>query len=221
MIEPLVHADATVVRAWAEALRLGPELLAREVAKAFGAMGASDTARVRAMVGQQFGKHSAGGSSVANTFHYAASDPARAKSVDGLFLSVYTKWDAAAIFQTGGVVRAPGGKYMTVTLPAGYQSNGRRRYTDAELRAAVAAGRLKMVPTPKGLMVFEVTASRAKATRGEPRLGRAIALLKREVKEPKLLYFFETVEANAGVRQDLAESAVEDAFVQIVNAAKP
>ena len=195
--------DLSKINGYAKALREGRSILLRELAKGYAEIARYDIATLRQGLAGKLNVRAAG---LANSFKGRGTDPDRADDFSKLFATEYTGWTAAGIFQTGGPI-AGRDKRLTILLPGGRDASGRRLYSSAQLQQLVAAGRIRFVPTPRGvLMVLRQGASKAKGlgTRETP-----IALLRKSVTESKRLDFFENAERNDSVHEQVLSAAVD------------
>lgn len=106
-----------------------------------------------------------------------------------LFSQVSNSVPYAVIHQFGGIVRAVKSKYLTIPLPAMKTASGVARMS---ARQAIESRKTFFGKSKNGnLILFE---NRPKTNGGKPRPPLPLFVLKKQVKIPKRLSFFETAE---------------------------
>lgn len=106
-----------------------------------------------------------------------------------LFSEVSNSTPYAAIHQFGGVIRAKSAKYLTIPLPAMKTASGVTKMTAQQ---AFTARHTFIQKTKKGnLVIFE---NRGKNKKGTYRPPTPLFVLKKSVKIPKRLSFYEIAE---------------------------
>jgi hypothetical protein len=198
------------VDGYAKAMRLAPQILLRELAEGYREIGRSDIERFRAGLGSKLKLRSP---NTANAFRFWSNSPDRVTSISKLVVNEYSKWPAAKIFQTGGVIAGKDGGYLTV-FPA-----GQRRYTAPQLRQMITAGRARFVPTPRGLLIVMATGGLTKT--GKPRKGSSdiiLAILVKRVTEEKRIDLYENAEGAGSIHEQILGGAVDRALQKIADA---
>ena len=210
--------DVTKLEGFAHALANAPKPLLKNLAKAYRDVGRFDIETLRARLP---GKLNVRAKGLSNSFKFKATDPNRASDFTKLFTSEYTGWKAASIFQTGGTIVGKG-KQLTVLLDGARGANGRRKYTQKQLRALIASGKARFVPTPHGVLIVEDKGGLTKTGKGR-KGSRSIllAILKKSITQTKRLDFYENFEANAAMHQDQLETAIENTLVEIATKDAP
>ncbi len=204
------------VDGFARVLKESPTDLLRELAKAYGQIGRGDIESMRSRLP---GKLNIRAKGLSKSFKYKSTDPGKASDFSKLFTSEYTGWRASRIFQSGGTIVGKG-KSLTVLTDAARGAGGRRKYTQAQLRSMIASGKARFVPTPHGVLIVMNKGGVTKT--GKMRKGSAsivLAVLKKQVSEKKRLDFYENFQSREGIHEDILETAVENALVNL--ASKP
>ena len=189
-----------------------PGIFLKNLAKAYRDIGRTD---INKLVESLPGKFNIKAKGLIRSFKSKATDPGRATDITKIFASEYTGWKAAEIFQTGGVVTGKG-KKLTILFDEARSANGKRKFTQSQLRQMIAAGKCRFVPTPRGVLIVQSTGGLTKGGRIQKgSRDTVIGLLKQSVTEKKRLDFFENVERNSSVHQEILEYAIEDTLVEI------
>jgi hypothetical protein len=209
---PDVGIDLTAIEGFAKASRAGRPILLRHLARAYGQIGNYDIDTLRADLPGKMNIRSKG---LAKSFKAKATDPGRATGFEKLFADEYTGWKAAGVFQTGGTITGRG-KSLTILFSEARSGGGRRKYTQSELRQMIAAGSVRLVPTPRGVLIVQSKGGVTKTGKGRKNSRDVIlGILKKQVHERKRLDFFENAERNGSMHQDILETAVENTLVEI------
>lgn len=203
--------DTKQAQEFARLMKEHPRLLLKNLARAYNEMGQLGITSFRSQQLAGGGGLNVKQKGLAKTFKYKATDPARAKDFRQLFMSAYTKWEAAGIHQTGGTISGKGGKHLLILTDAGRGKTGRRRFTREQLRQKIEQKIFKIIPTPRGAMVIDD--SRTKLTKtGKFRKGARvdiIAWLRKRVTIRKRLRFIEHFDGLQKRFEGIYGSAVE------------
>ena len=220
MAEGTVNVNVSAIEGYARAMREAPEVMVREQARAFNAIAEGDIKAFQATLPGQLHIRFKW---LPKVFRYVASDPRRATSLSKLFISEYTKWPAAAAFQTGGTIKPTSGRYLTVLTDAARGPDGRRLFSEAGLRDMIRSKRARLVPTPRGFLIVESVGGAARAAKGRTATRETVlASLRRQVTERKRINFLELPEQRAAIHEEILESAVENTAAEIAaRAANP
>ena len=204
--------DLAALTDFHQCLEKAPRTLFRELAKAFAGIGRYDIQRIRENVTGTLKLKSKG---AANSFKARGSDVSRAADFSKLFVSEYTGWKAADIFQTGGTIAGKGGKNLTIIEPGGRNASGKRKYTQAQIRNMILNKQARFVPTPRGWLIVMSTGGLTKRGIRSGTRDTVIAILRKSVTEKKRIDFYETAEGGTSVHQELMEYAIENTLVEI------
>jgi hypothetical protein len=210
--------DITKIEGFAQMLAESPRLLLQGLAEGFREIGRYDIETLRERLP---GKLNVRAKGLAKSFKFKATDPAKASDFTKLFVSEYTGWTAADVFQTGGTI-AGKGKMLTVLTDAARGPSGKRRYTQNQLRQRIAQGKARMVPTPRGILIVEDKGGLLKSGKGFRKGSRSIilAILRKQVTERKRLDFYENFQQNDAAHQGILEVAVEDSLIELAASKK-
>jgi hypothetical protein len=204
--------DLRQMYAFSTVMTHAPDVFLQEVAKAFKTIGTADMTSLR---GKLPGRLTIRAKGLAKSFKSKATDPSRATDMSKLFLSEYTGWKAAKIFEEGGEIVGHG-KNLTVLADAARGPSGKRKYTQGQIRTMIAEGKLRPVPTPRGILLVQSKGGLTK--KGKPRKGAAdiiIAVLRRKVHEEKRLDFMANFNSNNEQHQEAIEYAIENTLAFI------
>lgn len=207
-----LEIDLHQVQGLSDALGAAPKILFRELAKAYGAIGRYDIDRIRSNVSGSFNLRSQG---AAKSFKYKSTTPSKATGFGKLFTSEYTGWKAAEIFVTGGTISGKG-KQLTIIFPEGRTVTGKRKITQSQLRMMILEKKVRLVPTPRGMLIILNTGGLTKT--GKIREGTRstiIGILKHSVDERKRINFYETINAGSSAHQEFLEDAVDSTMAEV------
>jgi hypothetical protein len=189
-----------------------PKIFLSNIAKAYGDIGRTD---IKQLMESLPGKFNIRAKGLMKAFKSKATDPGKATDITKIFADEYTGWKAAAIFQTGGTITGKG-KELTILFADARNANGRRKYTQAQLRQMIASGKCRFVPTPRGVLIVQSIGGLTK--KGEYRKNTRdiiLGILKHSIVEKKRLDFYENVERNSSLHQEILEYAIEDTLAEI------
>lgn len=210
-----IKIDMPQVHGWADAVAEAPDLLAKHLVAAFQQAGKQLQEAVRADLSRGLKIRAKG---LVKTFKAKAADASRVQgNINKIFVDVYTKWKGAGPFETGGTIAARRARSLTVLTDLARGAGGRRRWTQAELKAKIASGEFRIIRTPRGAMIVQDKSMKL-TKKGKYRKGariNVIAFLKRAVREPKRLDFYGVFNRNVSLLTDLAEVAVENTFLEL------
>ncbi|HEV7297758.1 MAG TPA: hypothetical protein VGN72_00210 [Tepidisphaeraceae bacterium] len=199
----------------AQAMRTAPKVLLKELAKGYRDIGRYDIDTFRAGGVGKFKSKKVG-----NTFKFRASDPSKVETFDQLFVSEYTKWKAAPIFETGGQVRAKG-KAMPILTEAGMKANGGRKYSANKIRQMLASGEVKIIPTPRGPIIIREVGGLTKT--GKIRKGtrtEILAIFRKAINQVDRLDFTTHAQKNSGMHTQILQAAIDKALATIAAGGK-
>ncbi len=204
--------DISQLDGYGKAMKEAPDILLKNLAKGFLLFARYDIKTLREGLGGQFNIRSKG---LANSFKAKATDPSRATDITKIFADEYTGWKASQVFQTGGVITGKG-KNLTVLFQDARSGTGKRLYSQQQLRTMIASGAVRLVPTPRGVLIVQGKGRLLKS--GAMSKGSrdvVLGILKHSITERKRLNFFENAEGNSSMHMDILQSAIEDTLVAI------
>lgn len=190
-----------------------PKYVFRAIAKGLYDEGKDWLDKFRAQELEQAFKARGSGKKIGNTFKVYVSG----RTLSQLTLGIFTFWEPAEIYETGGTIRAQRGMLAVPVTPRAYTSAGRvkRSWRDANNPAKFDQSKfegLRPIPVRAGtLLVRDVTASQTKRGRTSLRKpgkkgGNAVEpvfLLIKKTKRKPVLQFFDTMRANLGRSREL------------------
>ena len=189
-----------------------PKVFLTKLEKAFAVIGKGDIEAERADVATRLNIRAKG---LVKSFKAKTTDPGRATDLSKLFADLSTRWTPAGIFQSGGTIVGHG-QSLTVLTDAARGPSGRRKFTAQKIRQMIADGLLRFVPTPRGVLLVQSKGGLSKT--GKMRKGSAdiiIAILRKQVTEPKRLQFLEIFNSRNEQHIEALEFAIENTLAEI------
>ena len=209
-----VSIDWTPFAGLETAMRGARRHMLSELALAFNEIGRIDIASLQTDLTTRLKIKRAG---LRKSFKFKATDQDHASDFKKLFVSEYTGWKAAEIFQTGGDINAKNVAGMTVLFNLS-KSGGFRSIAVAQLRMMFASGAAKIIHTPKGSFIIDISGSFARKKSESPDgNGQIIGMLLKRVSEKKRLDFFENSQGNDSKHMEVLGMAVDNTLAAIAS----
>lgn len=147
----------------------------------------------------------------------------KAKNLEELKASIYTRSRLLEGQDKGGTIRGHG-KQLTVMFGYGRGASGKRRYTQRQLRQAIAERKVKMVPSPRGVLLVETGTISSKGNFRAGRINKSkkgfssvvIGILKRAITLQKRTHFYQTEQKLQPKAETILANAAETGLQKIV-----
>ena len=214
-----VSVDYSQIPGFAQALRLMPQQLAKELATAFQQIGAVDTLTMRAQVASGF----KGRKGFDRAFTFRSTDPGKATGIGKLFISEYTRFAAFKGFETGATISGKSAASIPILVNEKYRAQLRgtpegkfgRKF---QMLVNKTDGRVYMTRIRGDLYVMRDYGGLTKT--GKTRKGsrtEIIAIFRESAKLKKRISFFQNFQNNASRHDAMLDAAVERALQNTVH----
>jgi hypothetical protein len=212
--------DFSQVAGFGQAMERAPGKLLRSTALAFKRIGRSDIDKLKReqLSGGGGGLHIRS-KGLRNAFKSKAST--NVQQFDQIKLSEYTGWKAFKIFETGGTIVPRNRRLLTVLTKEGRDGSGKRKWTQKQITSMVRSGELRVIRTPKIVMLVRNVGGRYKSgsRRGQFKSGarnEIVAYLVPSVKIRKMLDFYGNFSRNSAEHERILDEAALEALGLIV-----